>query len=85
METENFGTVVFEGKVIILKQDPYLDGTHESPRFYASGVDQDGNDVKVRWDIKGDYLDDDGHITDSEYVEEADLCEWDAPSGIYVY
>lgn len=85
METENFGAVEFEGKVITLKQDPYLNGSHEAPRFEASGTDQDGNDVKVTWAIKEEYVDADGHIIDSEYVEEADLCDWDNPVEVYVY
>lgn len=87
MNTENFGTVEFEGKVITLKQDPYLNGPHGAPRYEASGVDQEGNDVKVTWSVKEEYLDGDGHLDKEkmEYLDDADLCDWDTPVEVYVY
>ena len=92
METEDYGRVEFEGKEYTLSQQPYIDGGTNGfhrPYYTATAIDQEGNDVRVKWAIKEVYFNEDGNLRDAqddemmEYVEEADMCDWDAPVEVY--
>jgi len=74
-------TVTFEGKEITLTQDAYLDGTHEASYYQASGVDTDGNDVIVKWEIYEHWLNEDGSLN-GELEDESDACDWDKPVDV---
>jgi len=74
-------TVKFEGKEITLTQDPYLDGTHEDPCYKAAGVDTEGNDVVVKWEIYEHWLNEDGSLN-GELEDESDACDWDNPVDV---
>ena len=71
-------TILFEGKEITLKQDPYITGTNESPYYEALGIDVDGNKVNVTWEIKAHWLNENGTVKD-ELEDETEACEWDNP------
>lgn len=65
--------VVFEGKEVFLTQDPYIDGTHESPYYRAHAVDVVGNEYHVYWDVVDGY---------EELEDAADHCDWDSPREV---
>ena len=75
MTNAKFGTVNHNGKTLTLTQQAYLhgDGSDTGERYYrASAIDSDGNEYKVRWEIREGF--------DGE--DEGDACDWDTPSLI---
>jgi hypothetical protein len=83
--TSKFGTVEHNGTTITLTEEATSVGgdMRNLPQYSAAGVDDQGNEVRVFWNVKQEFLgyDDDGFRwywlgTD---VEEADLCDWDEP------
>ena len=74
-------TVTFKGKEITLTQDAYLTGPHEAPHYEASGVDQEGNRVVVKWEIESHWLNEDGALN-GEMEDEGDACDWDNPTEV---
>jgi hypothetical protein len=67
-------TVKFEGKVITLTQDAYIDGpADERPIYKAHGVDEEGNEYIVTWDVVDGY---------EEITDESEMCDWKHPIGI---
>ncbi|MCT6924118.1 hypothetical protein [Metasolibacillus sp.] len=74
-------TVNFEGKEITLTQEAYISGTHEAPYYEATGVDVEGNEVTVKWEIKAHWLNEDGSLN-GELEDESEACDWDNPSEI---
>ena len=75
MTNAKFGTVNHNGKTLTLKQHAYLDGdgSNDCEGFYsAAAIDSDGNEYKVRWEIREGF--------DGE--DEGDACDWDKPSLI---
>lgn len=75
-------TVKFEGKEITLTQEAYLTGTQEAPYYEATGTDQEGNEVTVKWEIKPQWLSEDGTLN-GELEDESDACDWDSPVEVY--
>ena len=75
MANAKYGTIDHNGKTLTLTQQAYLDGdgSNDCEGYYsASAVDADGNDYKVRWEIRDGF--------DGE--DEGDACDWDKPSSI---
>ena len=75
MTNAKYGTIDHNGKTLTLTQQAYLDGdgSNDCEGYYsASAVDADGNDYKVRWEIRDGF--------DGE--DEGDACDWDRPSQI---
>lgn len=65
--------VVFEGTEVFLTQDPYIDGTHESPYYRAHAIDLDGNQYHVYWDVIDGW---------QQMDDAADHCDWDSPREV---
>lgn len=61
--------ITFKNKVIELTQDAY----YNNGRFQAAGIDADGNEYTVYWDILEGHEDDEWEDT---------MCNWDEPSMI---
>ena len=75
MANAKYGTIDHNGKTLTLTQQAYLDGdgSNDCEGYYsAAAVDADGNDYKVRWEIRDGF--------DGE--DEGDACDWDRPSQI---
>lgn len=61
---KNYGKVNYKGKVIKLTQDAYIAGSvDDTPYYEARGVDDDGNNYMIYWNIKEGYED---HEDESE-------------------
>ncbi|MDW0112195.1 hypothetical protein QT711_03295 [Sporosarcina saromensis] len=73
--------VTFEGIEYTLTQEAYLTGTHGNPYYEASGIDADGNEVTVTWEIKDHWLDKDG-ILNGLLEDESEACDWDNPMSV---
>lgn len=70
-----FGSIDFEGKELILLQDPYLDTLiprWESGCYRADAIDLDENSYRIIWEIENADCDD-----------ESDACDWDKPAEIF--
>lgn len=66
-------TIFFEGIPYVLWQDPYIFGPLSCPAYKACGVDRQGNEVVVYWDV----------VENWETVErKEDMCDWENPSGV---
>lgn len=62
------GVVSHQGQILILQQQPYLDGAHEEPAYQAHAQGADGKDYKVSWQLKP------GH---EQMDDESHACDWD--------
>ncbi|WP_019156825.1 hypothetical protein [Robertmurraya massiliosenegalensis] len=67
------GEVEHEGKVIRLTQNAYLDGTHENPYYSANGIDAEGNEYEITWDVVENW---------KELEDESECCDWDEPKSV---
>lgn len=43
--------IEFEGKILYLQQDAYIDGSHDDCCYRAQAMDDDENEYDVTWDI----------------------------------
>lgn len=73
--------VNFEGKEYTLTQEAYLTGTHENPYYEASGIDSEGNEVTITWEIKEHWLNNEGALN-GLLEDEGEACDWDNPVSV---
>src|SRR5699024_8267464 len=58
---------------VAITQDPYIDGVRgEAPVFKAAGVDCDGNEFKITWDVVENWEEVAEHGDDQQMVEDWD-------------
>lgn len=63
---------------VAITQNPYFDGVREEkPVFKAAGVDCDGNEFEITWDVVENWEEVAEQGDDQQMVE-----DWDAPSKI---
>ena len=75
MANAKYGTVQHNGMTLTLTQQAFItcDGSNTGECYYSAGaVDADGNEYKVRWEIRDGFDGDD----------ESNACDWDEPSLI---
>ena len=68
----SFEEIIFEGKILKLKQWPYIDTDFtrvgNPPVYRARAEDDEGNSYNVEWDCREDYQD---------FEEESEHCDWE--------
>lgn len=58
-----------------ITKDAEIDGTHDEPYYKGFGVDAEGNEYYIIWDIK--------EGVDVENIEDnSDACDWENPREI---
>ena len=66
-EIESHGKYEYEGKILYLTQDPYLNELcNQDPAYYAHAVDYEGNEYRLRFEII---------CPDCE--DESEACDWE--------
>lgn len=66
--------VYFENHAYTLTQDAYIDGiAGERPHYKAHGVDEEGNEVLVIWNVYDNWAD---------IEDEGDMCDWSNPASV---
>lgn len=73
--------VEFEGKTYTLTQEAYITESGGVTCYEASGIDEDGNDVTVTWDIKDVWLDEDGQLN-GLLEDGGEACDWNNPVSV---
>ena len=59
---------------IALTQLPYIDGsTDEVPVYRAHGIDKEGNEYEIQWDVVENW---------KEIDDEQEMCNWDNPANV---
>ena len=62
------GIIEYNNNFIFLTQQPFLDGAYEDAFYCASGIDENGDDYQINWEITN---------SDSDCDDESDMCDWD--------
>lgn len=56
----------WNGKILTLKDDAFIDGTYDDQYYTAFATDENDNDYKIRWEI-----------INTETENEDECCDWD--------
>lgn len=59
-----------------ITKDAFVDGLYDDVWYEGRGVDENGNEYKIIWDLKPEY---DGNNLPQD---ESDACDWDSPREI---
>jgi hypothetical protein len=88
----DYGTIKFDGITITFTQWAYADnyGTDGDIRYYAHGVDANGNKYKVAWDLTPERIEQERiHREESHDAincdcndDESIACDWDNPVSV---
>jgi hypothetical protein len=65
---KHFGTVIFEGRLLYLQQDAYLDNdANGEAAYFASAIDEKEEFMyEIKW-----------QIINEDCQDESDACDWD--------
>lgn len=72
--------VMFLGREFTLTQEAHIDGLPGEEYYAANAEDAKGSKFEVTWNIKPEYLDEDGNIINND--DESELCDWDKPVDV---
>lgn len=66
-------TIYFESKPYVTTQEPFIDGPANALFYKANGLDQEGNEVLLIWDVVDEW----------ETIEDqSDMCDWENPMEV---
>lgn len=88
---EELVRVGFERMLINIKEIPYLAPIsnlepYQKPYYEARGVEDNGDEVVVRWNVEDVYLDYDNNIRQeySRFAILLEMCHWESPSDVII-